>query len=162
MSATPLTGAFVEIVVVTDYGQTGEAEVVLDHTTEDIELERDPEAIDWIEHGNPRTQRREGAEETTGTFSMVVTDQGQNLIDAGMLDETTDEILRNVIHGAVRLYLYENQAELEADNHADVWTFEEAQFVFQTLTVPIDDISTIETEMWVHSRTINGMGEQPA
>lgn len=160
--STALTGAYAEIVIVTDYGVTGEAETILTKTTEDIEMDRDPEEIDWVEHGNPRTQRREGAEASTGSFAMIVTDDGQNLADAGMLDPTTGEILRNVIHDAVRVYLYENEADMNAGTHADVWTFEEAQFVFQTLTVPIDDIATIDTEVWVHGRILNGMGEQAA
>lgn len=158
--STPLTGAFVEIVVVSEYGTASETETILSKTTEDIEIDRDPSEIDWVEHGNPRSQRREGAESSTGTFSMILTDDNQNLIDAGLLDSTTSEILRNVIHDAVRLYIYEDAADMDtADGHAAVWTYEEAQFVFTTQNVPIEDVATIETEMWVHGRTIAGMGQ---
>ena len=73
------TGAFVEIMVVDEYGEAGEEEVKIDETFEDIEFDRSPDAIDWVQHGDPRTKRREGAEETTGSFSMLVTDDGQNL-----------------------------------------------------------------------------------
>ena len=158
--STALTGAFIEIYVVSDYGTTAEAETFLDKTMEDVEMERDPDEIDWIEHGNPNTQRREGQEATTGSLSMVTTDDGQNLRDAGMLDPNTDEVLRNVIHDAVRIYIYENHAEQEAGNHAAVRTYEDAQFVFMTETLPTDGVGEIETELWVHGRTIYGLGEQ--
>lgn len=157
--STALTGAFVEIVVVDNYGTVDETETILSKTTEDIEIDRDPEEIDWVEHGNPNTQRREGAESSTGSFELVLTDDNQNLIDTGMLDDTTNEVLRNVIHDAVRLYIYANNADMEAGTESAVWTYEEAQFVFLTQNIPIDDVATIETEMWVHGRTIAGMGE---
>lgn len=141
---------FVEIVVVENYGDaTTETETVLDETTEDIEVERDPDELDYNVHGNPRTQRMEGHETTTTSFEMIVTDDGGNLQDAGMLG-ADGEILRNVRHEAVRIKFYKTEADMDADTPARVWYGEDAQFVFETLNVPIDDISTIETSIWVH------------
>lgn len=144
-----LSGAFVEVLVVENYGDdTTETETVLDQTTEDIEVERDPEEIDFNVHGNSRTQRIEGHETVTTSFEMIVTSDGGNLQDANMLD-ANGNIRRNVKHDAVRIKWYANEADMEAGNAARIWYGRSAQFVFETMNVPIDDISTIETSIWI-------------
>lgn len=158
-TSTPLTGMFVEIRIVDDYGTTEEVETVLHRTTEDIETDRDPDEIDWVEHGNAKTQRREGAEATTTTFELITTAEGENLEDTGMLDPETGKLLRNVIHEAVRIYIFENEADMDTDDNAAVRTYEDSQFVFMSEELPQDGVGTIETEMWVHGETYFGMGD---
>ena len=143
----PLTGAFLDIAVVEDYGETEEEETLLDRTTEDVEIERDPEEIDWEEHNNPHMQRREGAETATMTFEMVVTDDQQNLVDAGIIDETSGEALRNVIHEAVYIHIYLNENDEEP---SATYFAEDVQFVYEQTNLPISDVGTVEVSGWIH------------
>lgn len=144
--AESLTGAFLDIAVVEGYDSTEEVEILLDRTTEDVEIERDPEEIDWGEHGDARMKRREGQEATDITFEMVVTDDQQNLIDAGILGED-GAIRRNVIHEAVRIHIYVNANDEEP---AATYFAEEVQFVYETTNLPLDDVGTVEMTGWVH------------
>lgn len=147
--AETLTGAFLDIAVVSNPGTVDETETLLTRTTEDVEVERDPEEIDWAEHGNARMQRREGQETTTLTFEMVMTDTQQNLIDAGILN-VDGSIRRNVIHDEVRVHVYLNEADMQAGTVASTWFGQDTQFVFETMTLPTDDVSTVEVAGWVH------------
>lgn len=147
--AETLTGAFLDISIVEIAEDGTETETLLTRTTEDVEVERDPNEIDWGEHGNPRRQRREGQETTTMTFSMVLTDDQQNLQDAGIVN-SEGQVRRNVIHDEVRVYVYLNEADMETDNVALEYYAQESQFVFETMTLPMEDVSVIETPVWVH------------
>lgn len=145
--AEALTGAFLDIIIVQGPDTTTPVETLLDRTTEDVEIERDPDEIDWQEHNNARTQRREGAETATMSFELVVTDDQQNLIDAGIMDPATGEAQRNVIHDQVliEIYVAENAAEPAATYFAN-----QVQFVYETTNLPIDDVGTVEVSGWIH------------
>lgn len=151
MSASQaLSGAFVRVLVVDNYGDaTLETETLIDQTTEDIDVERDPEEIDFNVHGNARTQRIEGHETVSSSFEMIVTADGGNLQDANMLD-ANGNIRRNVMHDAVRIKWYHSEADMEAGNAARVWYGRDAQFVFETINIPQDGVSTVETAIWVN------------
>lgn len=144
--AEALTGAFLDIAVVENPGGTDETETLLSRTTEDVEIERDPNELDWTEHGNPRTQRREGQETGTITFQLIVTDDQQNLIDAGILDDQGN-ILRNVIHPEIRVHVYRNENDTDP---VATYFAEETQFVYETTTFPIEGVATVELSGWIH------------
>ena len=146
--ATVLTGAFLEISVVEDYGDE-ETVTTIGMTTEDVEIERDPEEIEWNEHGNPRTQRREGFESADMNFSMIVTDEQENLENAEVMAD--GEVQRNVIHEAVYIDLYERPGDMDEENgHAARYVCEETQFVLENVNFPMDEPGIAEVTGWIH------------
>lgn len=145
MSAVPLTGAWLEIAVVTDYDTASESETLLGFTTEDIEIERDPEEIEWSEHSNPNTQRREGFETATMTFNMIVVDDVSNFQDAEVID-ANGAFQRNVTHEAVYIHLYERPSDTTP---AQTYYAEEVQFVIQNVSFPMDGPGQGELEGWI-------------
>lgn len=143
---TSLTGAFLDIVVVENYGDaTNETETIIGQTTDDIEIERDTEDAEWQEHGNPRMQRKELAATQDVTFSMIVTEDRQNLKDAGMLTAAGD-IRRNVVHEAVRLNIF---ADPEDATPQTVFEMVDTQFKLENIELPIDDVSMVEVTGWI-------------
>ena len=144
--STVLTGAFLEISVVEDYEESEEEEHIIGQTTEDVEIERDPEEIEWNEHGNPRTQRREGFESADLNVSMIVTDDRDNLETAEVLDED-GQVRRNVQHEAVYIHLYERPTD---DEPATTYVCEDTQFVLENVNFPMDDPGIAEVIGWIN------------
>lgn len=142
----PLTGAWLEIAVVTDYGDTEEAETLLGATTEDVEIERDIEEIEWNEHSQPTTQRREGFETSGINFSMIVVDDMQNFQDAEVLD-ANGNFQRNVEHEAVYVHLYLRPSDTEP---AQTYFAEEVQFVIEGVSFPMDSPGMGEMTGWIN------------
>lgn len=141
-----LTGAFLEMAVVTDYDTASETETLIGQTTEDVEIERDPSAIEWQEHSNPRTQRVEGHETADASFSMLVTDDQQNMTDAGVLDGN-GRVQRNVVHEAVYFHLYERPSDTTP---ATTYELLDAQFVIENVAFPLEDPAMAETSVWIN------------
>lgn len=141
-----LTGAFVEIAVVENYGEAGEAETVIGQTTEDIETERDVSEIEWQEHNDPSTKRREGFETATTSFSMLVTDDQQNMKDANILN-ASGRVQRNIQHDAVYIHAYENETQTDP---SATYEMLDAQFVIQNVNWPLEEAAVAETEIWVN------------
>lgn len=143
-----LQGAFLEIAVVTNYGDaTTEAETVLGQTTEDVEIERDTEDAEWQEHNDPNTKRRELHSANDLTFEAIVTDDQKNLIDAGILDATTGRVRRNVEHEAVYIHVYEHPT---SDVPAATYEMLNVQFKFETMSLPLDGPGTVEITGWIN------------
>lgn len=142
-----LQGAFLEIAVVTNYDAVEETETVLGQTTEDVELERDTEDAEWQEHNDPNTKRRELHSANDLTFECIVTDDQQNLIDAGILDATTGRVKQNVEHEAVYIHVYESPTDAEPTATYELLN---TQFKFETMTLPLDGPGTVEITGWVN------------
>lgn len=141
-----LTGAFLEIAIVTDEGTTAETEVILSQTTEDVEIERDTDDADWNEHNNPRTQRRELFASVDLNFEMILTDSLQNLQDAGLLD-ANGRVQRNVQHELVRIYVYENPGDAAP---AATYEMYDTQFKYEVTNLPLDGPGTAEVTGWIN------------
>lgn len=142
--AEVLTGAFLEIAAVTDYDTASETETIIGQTTEDVETERDVSEIEWQEHGNARTQRREGFETATTSFSMLVTDDQQNMKDANVID-ADGRTVRNQSHEAIYIHAYTNEA---ATDPAATYEILDAQMVIQNINWPLEEAAVAETEIW--------------
>lgn len=141
-----LTGAFLELAVVTDYDAAGESETIIGQTTEDVEIERDVSEIEWNEHGDPITKRREGFEAATATFSMLVTDDQQNMTDASVIG-ADGRPQRNIEHEAVYIHLYPNESASSPDA---TYELVDAQFVIETITFPLEEAAMAETAIWIN------------
>lgn len=141
-----LTGAFLEMAVVTDYDTASETETLIGQTTEDVEIERDPSAIEWQEHSNARTQRKEGFETADASFSMLVTDDQQNMKDAEVIG-SDGRVQRNVTHEAVYFHLYERPSDTDP---AATYEMLDGQFVIETITFPLEDPAMSEVAVWIN------------
>lgn len=141
-----LTGAFLEIAVVTDYDQAGESETLIGQTTDDVEIERDVSEIEYNIHGDPFTKRKEGFEAATATFSMIVTDTQQNMDDAEVIG-ADGRPLRNKEHEAVYIHAYPNAAASSPDATYEML---DAQFVMETINFPMEEAATAETAVWIN------------
>lgn len=144
--AESLSGAYAEIAVVEGYGDT-ETETVIGQTTDDIEISRDTEDAEWNEHNNKQTQRKELFESADLTFSMIVTDDQQNLMDAGIISSTDGRVQGGSQHSAVYIHIY---AEDGDDTPAATYEALDVRFKFETATLPMDDIGTVETTGWIN------------
>lgn len=141
-----LTGAFLDIVTVQNLGTTSETETIIGQTTDDIEVERDTEDAEWQEHNNEVMQRKELAASQDLSFSMIITDDRQNLQDAGLLD-ANGNIKRNVVHEAVRLNIFQDPSDAAPST---VFEMQDTQFKFETADLPIDGVSVVEVTGWVN------------
>lgn len=145
--AQALSGAYVDIAIVSNYDQTDEAETIIGQTTEDIEVERDTETAEWNEHGTKQTQREELFETSDLTFSMIITDDQQNLMDAGIVDSSTGRIQTGVQHEAVYLKVF---ADETASSPAAVYEMIDVQFNYQNTSLPLDGIGMVEVAGWIN------------
>lgn len=145
-AAEPLTGAWLEIAVVTDYGQAGESETLIGGTTEDVEIERDIDEQEWNEHMKPTTQRREGFETSGLSFEMIVTDQLQNFQDIGVID-SDGAFRRNVTHEAIYIHVYLRPSDTTPEQ---TYYAEDVQFILEGITFPMDSPATGEVTAWIN------------
>lgn len=145
--AQALSGAYVEVATVTNYDQTDESETVIGQTTEDIEISRDTENAEWQEHGNKQTQRAELFETADLTFSMIVTDDQQNLIDAGIVDQSTGRVQTGVSHEAVYVKIFQDET---ATTPAAVYEMLDTQFNYETTNLPLNGIGMVEVTGWIN------------
>ena len=142
-----LTGAFLDIVVVENLDDsTNETETIIGQTTDDIEVERDTEDAEWQEHNNDVMQRKELAASQDLSFSMIITDDRQNLQDAGLLD-ADGAIKKNVVHEAVRLNIFNDPSDAEPST---VFELRDTQFKYETTDLPIDGVGVVEVTGWVN------------
>jgi hypothetical protein len=144
--AEALSGAYSEIAVVEDYDGE-ETETILTQTTDDIEIERDTEDAEWNEHRNKQTQRRELFESADLSFSMIVTDDQENLQDAGLIDDDTGRIRSGTRHEAVYVHVYRDEND---DDPAATYEMLDVQFKYENTNLPMDDIGTVEVTGWIN------------
>lgn len=145
--ATALSGAYVDIAIVTGYDTVDEAETIIGQTTEDIEIERDTDTAEWQEHGNKQTQRTELFEAADMSFSMIITDDQQNLKDAGIVDATTGRIQTGVTHEAVYVKVFTDET---ATTPSAVYEMLDVQFNYETTSLPLDGIGMVEVTGWIN------------
>lgn len=150
-----LTGAFIDITVVENLGETDEQEFLINQTTDDIELERDSEDAEWQEHNVEVMQRMELATSIDLTFMMILTDDRENLETAGVIN-SEGRVMRNVVHEAVRVHVFAGPFD---DEPSTTYQAEDTQFKIEGFEFPIDDVATVEIIGWVNGDQFFQSGE---
>lgn len=90
MATTELTGAFIELVRVTDIGTTNETKTVLSFTTDDVELTIDEEEASTNEHSRRRTVRKRTYNSAEVSISSLIEPTFETLDETGMIDTAND------------------------------------------------------------------------
>lgn len=126
------------------------SETYIGGTTDDIEIERDPNTADWTEHMKEQVQRRELQD--SGELTLVFTLQTEldNLVDAGIVVEDTDRGIytaqKNVRHDAIEFDVWARKTDAEP---AQTYRCYDVQPVVESIPMEIEGTITVETTWWL-------------
>lgn len=151
-----LDGAKVEIAAVenpqNDPADTTDprSETLIGSTTDSIEIERNPNTAEWLEHNVGYEQRRELQESGEVSTVFLMTATLDNLLDANLVEENVDmgiyQATKNFRHDAMEYHVY--------DPHEDVvqqtYRAYDAQPVLESTELDIEGVNNIEATLWLN------------
>lgn len=146
-----LTGDLVEPWKVTNpLDEDAREEVYMGGTTDDIEIERDPNEADWPEHMREQMQRRELQEESELALVQTLRTNLNNLLDAGVVyyDEEY-EIYRPTKNERIDALELDIWDRINDDDPAQTYRCYDAQPVVTDIPIEIEGVITIEIVWWL-------------
>lgn len=149
MAKTELTGAYAEIVKVTDPDGTA-TKTTLSFTTDDIELSIEEEEVSVNKHGENRTIRARQYNTADLTFSSLIEPTLETLDETGIADMGNDGKLLFENDGrtwdACFVRIFDSEGATTPDL---VYRFDEVEWQMDGITLPAD-FATSGMTGWIH------------